>query len=161
MSKLVKRKYRLEFDGEGESTYLDIIDKRTGKVVLHSPEVNGLYPVLRLQGKLPTAKMAKEIKLAHVWHERLGNVGKERLISASVASIGLPKIQKRHLTEHECVPCLESASKQAPVYSLEHIAQDPLDFIYTDITGSIKPPTLANNKYVAVFLDDSTRMGAV
>lgn len=66
-----------------------------------------------------------------------------------------------HLQDHQCVPCLEAATKQAPVYPTNETAITLLDLTYIDIAGPIDPPTAAQNKYVAVFLDDATRMSSV
>lgn len=78
-----------------------------------------------------------------------------------VADIGIPQLLKGDLSDHQCVCCLEAATKQAPAYPLDYIAQDVLDLTHTDITRPISPLMLAKNNYVAVFLDDASRMGAV
>lgn len=68
---------------------------------------------------------------------------------------------REHLQEHQCVPFLKASTKQAPVYAVNETAFYPLHLTHTDITGPIDPPTPVKNKYVAVFLDDPTRMSAV
>lgn len=92
ISKLVREGYRAIIDEDEEFEGLTIIDKLSGNVVLRSPVENGMYPVLKPQGLLPFSMHAFLNDLAHKRHELLGHVGKERLLAASAANIGLPTI---------------------------------------------------------------------
>lgn len=83
------------------------------------------------------------------------------MISASIAGIGTAQLVNNDLKDQQYIPCLEAATKQAPVSPIDFISQKRLNLTHTDTTGTLDPPTLAKDKYVAVFIDESSHLGAV
>lgn len=74
---------------------------------------------------------------------------------------GVPLLSQEDTTSSQCIPCLEAASKRAPVYPLTEIAEFPLTLTHSDIADPVNPPIPSGNKHTAVLLDDATRTPAV
>lgn len=121
---------------------------------------NGLYP-------MPGPNRPKRAQMAQVesaevhWHRSLGHIGSDRLIRSIDQVDGLPKLDRKLVNDLQCIPCIESKTKRAPIPVPTKRITKPLELTHTDISGKISVQSLGGCHYFVVFLDDATSMSAV
>nr|QCC62380.1 integrase [Digenea simplex] len=133
----------------------------TNKLLFISNLTNGLYPIPQPVPKIPAAHGSKMIDESIKWHRILGHIGVERLIKAANMLDGIPAINRSTLEKHQCIPCIESTTKRAPIKQPQPRITQPLELTHTDMSGKLGVPTLGKAHYFAVFLDDATAMSAI
>ena len=74
---------------------------------------------------------------------------------------GINEIDITDIEEHQCIPCIESATKGAHIPTPVPKVTAPLELTYTDISGKLSFPSLAGCRYFTVFLDDATERSVV
>lgn len=158
LSKLLST-YKIDFDHSNIFQGYRLFEK-SNMALLHTSFIkDGLYPFPAPIQKAP--KALKTFSSAKEWHERLGHVGIDRLVRASKLVEGVPQFQRNELTQHQCIPCMESKSKRAPLPEPKPRHTQPLELTHTDMTGKLTVRSLGGAHYFTIFLDDSTAMSAV
>lgn len=135
--------------------------KENGKLLHTSILTNGLYPLPSPISTSFQANMSNLKPTPQTWHSILGHIGAERLSLASRMIDGMEVIEKVDLKDHQCIPCIESATKRAPISIPKPRVTAPLDLTHTDISGKISTASIGGAQYFVVFLDDSTSMSSV
>lgn len=94
-------------------------------------------------------------------YETLGHPGRDILLAASKANIGILSFTAYDVSTLPCPSCMESGIRKAPVNSVDQNAPLPLSLTHTDIAGPIEPSSQCHNRFVVVFIDDLTKLSAV
>lgn len=66
---------------------------------------------------------------------------------------GFPKIGKSSTTKSQCVACIKSSTKRAPIRQSHNQNTRPLELTHTDISGTISVPLIGNAHKFVVFFD--------
>jgi hypothetical protein len=113
-------------------------DQATGKLLLHGPSRNGLYPFPFLINKShrsnknlgsPTAFVGERVS-PHQWHSRFGHPALHT-ISRIISRFVLPVIANSN--KKFCFACLNSKSKQLSFSPSTSQCHCPLNLIFTDV----------------------------
>ena len=139
--------------------------KGTNHVVLTAPEAQGLYAYpTPLVPPGPVASHSRQMiqnRSYREWNQMLGHVGFDRIMETANQCNGIEITTSIDKDDVECTTCLQASTRRAPVRPASAYSFDPLTLTHTDIAGPVHPPSLGNAKYVAVFIDDATKMSGV
>ena len=118
--------------------FFNVKDQPTGKLLLHCPSRNGLYPFPFVINKTqrsnktlgsPSAFVGERV--SHLqWHSRFGHPAL-RTVSRIISRFGLPVISNSN--NNFCFACLNSKSKQLSFSLSSSLYHSPLDLIFTDV----------------------------
>jgi hypothetical protein len=130
--------------------YFLLKDRRTGKLLLHGRNKNGLYQFFHSANKPPASAMVGERVSESQWHSRLGHPAL-KVVRRVLSSFHLPVASSKD--SMVCPACLSSKSTQLKFSASSSIATCPLELIYTDVWGPAPVLSRSGSKYYVSFLD--------
>ncbi|CAD6891293.1 unnamed protein product [Tilletia laevis] len=95
-----------------------------------------------------------------LWHERLGHMGNSSLPHLAKNSTGLPEqlAKRSRLFAALCEVCSLTNIKRSPFPTSTTKTTCALELVHADLTGRLIVPSLGGAEYLAVLVDDYTRM---
>lgn len=160
LSKLVPD-YKIIFDHDEQFRGYSLVDRKSGKLVHRSDEQDGLYPFPPPLVATKKALLSSSADLLMDWHRKLGHIGSDRMLVAMKLMDGVPSEASIDVKLPQCIACIESKSKRAPIQHPVYRSTKPLELTHTDMTGKISVPSLGGAHYFVVFLDACTAMSSV
>lgn len=136
--------------------YLTVHDPRGRLLVKVTRSPNRLYKI-KLQTGKPLCLSSRLEDETWKWHARLGHISFKtiRLMSQQEMVQGLPMIEDE---TRFCESCLVGKqTRQSFPKAATFRAKKPLELLHADLCGPITPPTIANNRYIFVIIDDFSR----
>ncbi|CAD6959489.1 unnamed protein product [Tilletia caries] len=102
----------------------------------------------------------ERLRLGEMWHERLGHIGKSMLPTLAKNSVGLPELfaKRKNCGVSSCETCSLTNIKRSPFPDSTTKTTRPLELVHADLTGRIITKSLGGAEYLAVLVDDHTRM---
>jgi len=150
-------------DGGAKVTYEDdkaqVIEKKTGQVVLEAPRQGGIYVVQAVASAAveETSAAARQLRL---WHCRLGHPGEaalKQLLEAGAVE-GLEGLKASH-GDGLCPGCMHGKAQHAAfgkTAAERTMATRVLWRVHADVCGPL-PPTLSGSRYLLLLVDEFTR----
>ena len=150
VGQLMKNGFSLTFDNSWcQIHFLE------GKKMLQVPMKNRSFSLSLAYGHVGLQVQVDESRL---WHRRFGHYNMEALKYLQKKNLikDLPTLQSY---EDVCEPCQlgKQHRESFPSQSLWR-AEKKLELIHTDVCGPMQGPSLNNNRYFILFIDDFTRM---
>lgn len=143
-SKITEKGYTVVFSKNDAQIY----DNR-GKILVKANKENNLYYLEE------STSVASEIKLSdlELWHRRFGhlNVKDLKSLKTKYKVFGL---QFKSYDMSDCETCLKSKMTQLPYHRSERRSTKLLEIIHSDICGAFRCPSLGDNRYLIIFIDD-------
>ena len=97
-----------------------------------------------------------------LWHRRLGHITAQSVKNLAEEKGTGMVVKDSYLSVSNCDTCTLAKSKQQHHPTVARIAvTQPLEIVYTDLSGPISPASGAGNSYVAKFTDHHTRLKSV
>ncbi|CAD6888290.1 unnamed protein product [Tilletia laevis] len=95
-----------------------------------------------------------------LWHERTGHMGKTRLPLLYEVSRGLPELlaKRYHLSNSQCWVCYLTNLRRLPFPNSTTKSTRALELVHADLTGRIIVKSFGGAEYLAILVDDFTRM---
>jgi transposase InsO family protein len=92
-----------------------------------------------------------------LWHARLGHQSKKAILELHNhdAVLGLDISNTKH--QKDCNICDITKMRDKPFKPAEEIAHKPLDIVYTDVSGPIKPTSMNGYTYAISFTDSYSK----
>ena len=99
----------------------------------------------------------EKIDEAYLWHLRYGHLNYNglKLLKDKNMAVGLPPIAKLNQV---CEGCIYGKMHRLPFPKNAWRARPPLELMHADICGPTRTPSLNDNRYFLLFVDDYTRM---
>ena len=159
VSKARKSGFRVVFDVDSTTGFVDFIDKQSSKSYLRGIErTKGLYDVLFM----PNAHSCMLTIEANKWHLRLGHVSYQTINKTRGMTHGIT--EDYSTPEGLCDACEVSKScrKPRPAQSEEaKRSTGALELVHTDVVGPMNVPSLGGSKYFLTLYDDATSYSIV
>ena len=155
VSSLDKKGFQITF-GNGECNVT-----KDGELYIQAKLINGVYEIdiSETQSANVAHSSQKDEADMQLWHRRLGHRDTTTIMNLQKGDLvrGLQvKESKEALTK--CISCItEKAVKPSFPRCVEQRSTKVLDIIYSDLCGPINVPSLGNNKYILIFIDDFSR----
>ena len=113
-----------------------------------------VFPALRTKGE-----QVGETSSVMLWHWRLGHINAQS-VNKLVEEKGTGMVVKEaDFSVSNCDTCALTKSKQQNCPKVAHIeVTQPLELVYTDVSGPLNPASGTGNSYVAKFTDHHTRL---
>ena len=125
-------------------------------------QIDGLYSINILVGevlkefqKLTGHVGIDSMDLTHEYSRKLGCIHANRLLKVAENDNSVPQFDRVALNKYQCVPCLTSKARRAPVSASTRTTNRPLELIHLKISGQVEN-SLHKFKYTVVILDDFT-----
>jgi hypothetical protein len=134
--------------------YFLLKDRRSKRVLLCSPNRQGLYQFPFPANKSPPSTLVGECVSLPQRHSRLGHPA-FKVVRSVLSSFNLPV--KSNKNSISCHACLSSKAKQLPFLSSMSQATRPLELIFTDVWGLAPACSRSGSKYYVSFLDSFSR----
>ncbi|KAE8237228.1 hypothetical protein A4X13_0g8863, partial [Tilletia indica] len=100
----------------------------------------------------------RSIRLRRLWHERLGHIGWSALPTLAKNSIGLPDLLSVLRVVCDCAVCSLTNIRRSPFPDSVTKTTRALELVHGDLTGRIVVKSLGGAEYLAILVDDFTRM---
>ncbi|KAE8237726.1 hypothetical protein A4X06_0g9134, partial [Tilletia controversa] len=142
--------YLLPVVGSVESAYVSAF-------VLRDDERSASSGASELATPTPSDQV---FRLWVLWHPRLGHLGNSSLPILAQNSVGLPaSLIKRSATgAFQCEICSLTNIKRLPFSASTTKSTRPLELVHADLTGRVICKSLGGAEYLAILVDDYTRM---
>ncbi|CAN0856784.1 Retrovirus-related Pol polyprotein from transposon TNT 1-94 [Linum grandiflorum] len=150
VGQLIEHGFSLTFDKKLCEIYFP-----EGEQMLQVPMKNKSFSLGTANGHVGLQAQVDESKL---WHRRFGHYNMESLNYLQKKNLikDLPTLQK---FQEVCEPCqLGKQHRDSFPSQSSWRAKKKLELIHTDVCGPMQDPSLNNNKYFILFIDDFTRM---
>ncbi|CAN0585167.1 unnamed protein product, partial [Laminaria digitata] len=124
---------------------------------------NNLYFLDAILPELPSEHAnVGETSSVMLWHRRLGRINAQSMKKLTQENGTGMVVNDTDFSVSNCDTCALAKSKQQnhPKVALIDVTQ-PLELVYTDLSGPISPASGAGNSYVAKFTDHYTRLKSV
>ena len=130
---------------------------RDGRLLIESSRGrNRLYKVI-LEAENTKCLQVITSNESNKWHARLDHIYFDN-IKLMVDKELVPGIPKISITKSMCVSCLLGKQTRRPFpQSTKFRATQRLELLHGDLCGPINPPTIGQNRYVFVIIDDHSR----
>ena len=135
---------------------LCIYDREGRLLIRRNRGRNRLYKVL-LEPESTSCLQVITSNESSKWHARLGHINFDniKLMVDKELVTGIPKIA---ITKNTCVSCLLGKQTRRPFPQVTKFrASERLELLHGDLCGPINPPTIGQNRYVFVVIDDYSR----
>jgi len=113
----------------------------------------------------PNKVTVQELRLAKLWHRRIGHLGYRNLAKMPSMVTGLDvssaAFRAAEQSSEVCEPCIEAKHSRDPFPSSETKSRQPLDLIHMDLCGPMPEATHSGCLYMATFLDDHSKLSVV
>ncbi|CAD6985988.1 unnamed protein product, partial [Tilletia controversa] len=108
----------------------------------------------------PPPSNAQVFRLWSLWHPRLGHLGNAALPLLAQNSVGLPALLYKRNASRQllCETCSLTKIKKSPFPTSTTKTHRALELVHADLTGRIIAKSLGGAEYIAVLVDDFTRM---
>ncbi|KAK8923921.1 hypothetical protein KSP39_PZI019707 [Platanthera zijinensis] len=93
---------------------------------------------------------------ATIWHERLGNVGMDKLKAVKGLIHSLPSLSS-YGDGHVCAGCQYRKTHRLPFDISQTSCRAPLECIHGDLMGPTVTPSLGGSRYMLALVDDYSR----
>ncbi|KAK3001818.1 hypothetical protein RJ639_021860 [Escallonia herrerae] len=155
VGQLVEHGYMVHFEDNGCKIY----DKSDGKKVMANVkmEKSRNFPISFHYLRYNALKV--EVKNeSWLWHKRYGHLNFQSLRSLQQKEMvyGLPKIESKKDICEGCV--LGKQHRESFPREKAWRAKAPLELVHTDVCGPMRTPSLSENRYFIIFIDDYSRM---
>lgn len=100
---------------------------------------------------------SEAIVQSFLWHLQYGHLNQKglQLLKHKNMVAGLPQIKRE---TRICEGCIYGKMHRFPFPKTAWRASAPLELVHADICGPTRTPSLSNNRYFLLFIDDYTRM---
>ena len=152
MSQLTTSGNYILFGLEDVKAYEDV--KIIRKLTIEGRRVDSVYV---LSAESAYVDKTQKNETTDLWHARFGHVGynRLRLIMEKFMLKGLPQLEVK--TDVVCAGCPYGKAHQLPYKKSSFKAKKPLEFIHTDLFGSVKQASISRMRYMVTFIDDYSR----
>ena len=128
------------------------------RLLTKTPQTRGNMYLLKLNIVKHCLLVEKNDEKAWLWHRRMCHQSAHTLhgIMKGNHPIGLPSSSK---FEHKCSCCMVRKHARAPFPKAnEFRSSKPLELLYDDICGPIKPSRISEGKYFLIIVNDFSRL---
>lgn len=134
---------------------MEMMHKASGEIKMVGFETDeGLFKAALKIAK-PEQAHASIATNDHVWHERLGHIGKKVLRESAPHVRGLP--DGKLVTPSDCDTCAKSKSQRVPRKTAgeeDRKSSKPLERVFSDVVGPMKNQSMAKSRYFVTLLDE-------